>query len=177
MPKRSKIAGLPDSIKADLNKRLVRGGFSNYEKLAAWLQEQGFEISRSAVHRYGQAFEERLAAIKIATEQAQAIAEAVGDDEGAMNEALIRLVQEKSFDVLVNLQTEDPDAFTKIFPKLGVMIAKLSKASVDQKKWMLEARKKALEEAANTIETAARREGVSKATINKIRREVLQMNG
>lgn len=55
------------------------------------------------------------------------------------------------------------------------MIAKLSKASVDQKKWMLEARKKALEEAAETVEATAKQEGVSQEVIKKIRRDVLMM--
>jgi hypothetical protein len=91
----------------------------------------------------------------------------VGDNEGVMNDALIGLMQEKAFDVLVNLQTEDPEAFAKIFPKLGIMVAKLSKASVDQKKWMADARKKALEEAAASIEATAKQEGVSSETIAK----------
>ena len=177
MPRRSKILDLPPEIKAELDRRLITGGFCDYEGLAAWLKEQGYDISRSGVHRYGQGFEDRLASIRIATEQARAVSEAVGDSEGHMNNALITLVQEKAFDVLVNLQTEDPQAFAKIFPKLGVMVAKLSKASVDQKKWMAESRRKALEDAADAAEKTAKQEGVSPATIEKIRRDVLMMAG
>ena len=151
MPSRSKITKLPDVIKRELDKRLITGSFSDYRKLSDWLQEQGYEISRSAINRYGQAFEERLAAIKIASEQARAVSEAVGDNEGVMSDALISLVQEKAFDVLVNLQTEDPVAFAKIFPKMGIMVAKLSKASVDQKKWMADVKRKA-EKAVENIE-------------------------
>jgi hypothetical protein len=175
MPARSKITGLPDEIKAALNHRLVRTGFCNYDEIAKWLREQGFEISRSAVHRYGQNFEDRLSAIRIATEQAKAVAEVVKDDEGAMNEALISLVQEKAFDVLINLQNEDQEEFRKIFPKMGIMVSKLSKASVDQKKFAAETRKKALAEAADAVEATARKEGVSPETIKKIRRDVLMM--
>lgn len=127
MPARSKITGLPDGIRVELDKRLITSGFSDYSTLEAWLTEQGFEISRSAIHRYGQGFEAKVAAIKVATEQAKAIAAAVGDDDGAMNEALIRLVQQQAFDVLVNMQTEDPDLYAKIFQKMGVMVARLSR--------------------------------------------------
>lgn len=176
MAQRSKIITLPDDIKADLDKRLVEGRFSDYAAMADWLngqlQEQGLqiEISRSSLHRYGQNFEERLAAITLATEQAKAVAEAAGDDENAMNEALIRLVQTKAFEALTDAETFES------LPKMGIMISKLSKASVDQKKWAMEARKKALEEAADTVEATAKQEGVSPETIQKIRRDVLGMS-
>lgn len=156
MPARSKITQLPDDLKRELDKRLISGSFSGYRALSDWLRDQGFDISRSAINRYGQAFEDRLAAIKIASEQARAVSEAVGDNEGVMNDALISLVQEKAFDVLVNLQTSDPVAFAKIFPKIGVMVAKLSKASVDQKRYAAEVRKKA-EKAVENIEVKTKK--------------------
>ncbi|MCE5184629.1 MAG: DUF3486 family protein [Planctomycetaceae bacterium] len=172
MPSRSKITKLPDVIKRELDKRLITGSFSDYRKLSDWLQEQGFEISKSAINRYGQAFEDRLAAIKVASEQARAVSEAVGDNEGVMNDALISLVQEKAFDVLVNLQTEDPVAFAKIFPKMGIMVAKLSKASVDQKKWMSEAKSKA-KDAAEEVVKAVKKSGMSEKTAEEIRKKIL----
>lgn len=145
MPRRSKITQLPSEIKSQFDRMLIEKGFSDYEGIAYWLQEQGYDVSRSAAHRYGQEFEEKIAAIKIATEQARAITDAAGDEEGKMNDALIRLVQQKAFDVLVRL--EDVEGL----PKLGVMVAKLSKASVDQKKYAAETRKKA-EQAVTNIE-------------------------
>lgn len=172
MPSRSKITKLPDVIKRELDKRLITGSFSDYRKLSDWLQEQGFEISRSAINRYGQAFEDRLAAIKVASEQARAVSEAVGDNEGVMNDALISLVQEKAFDVLVNLQTDDPVAFAKIFPRMGIMVAKLSKASVDQKKWMSEAKGKA-KDAAEEVVKAVKKSGMSEKTAEEIRKKIL----
>jgi len=174
MPARSKITKLPDAIKRELDKRLITGSFSGYRDLSAWLQEQGFDISRSAINRYGQGFEDRLAAIKIASEQARAVSEAVGDNEGAMNDALISLVQEKAFDVLINLQTEDPEAFAKIFPRMGIMVAQLSKASVDQKKWMAETRKKAAAAVENIEKKAAAggKKSLDPETLRIIREEV-----
>jgi len=172
MPARSKITMLPEEIKAELDRRLISGGFANYTALAEWLREQGVEISRTAVHNYGQAFEEKCEAIKIATEQAKAIVGVVGDDEGNMNEALIRLIQQLSFDILVKSQDGD---LGDILPKMGVMVAKLSKASVDQKKWQRETREKTVGEAADIVEKAAKQAGVSPETIEIIRRDVLLM--
>ncbi len=148
MPQRLKVLSLPEDIKKELDKKLIDGGFSGYEALSSWLSEKGYEISKSALHRYGIEFEQRLAALKVATEQARAVVEASGDEEGSMNEALIRLVQQEAFNVLVKLSEEDKNS---LLPKLGVMVAKLSKASVDQKKWMAELKKKA-ERAAENVE-------------------------
>lgn len=180
MPRRSKITSLPPEIKAELDRLLIARSFQGYDEIADWLNEKlaalDLEItfSRSGVHRYGQEFEAKCEAIKIATEQAKAIVTVVGDDEGALNESLIRMIQQLSFDIL--MKADDAD-IASLLPKLGIMVAKLSKASVDQKKYAAEARKKALEEAADSIEATAKQEGVSNETIQKIRRDVLMMAG
>ncbi|MCE5212980.1 MAG: DUF3486 family protein [Deltaproteobacteria bacterium] len=168
MPQRSKIITLPEDILADLNQRLVAGKFCDYTALAEWLQSQGFDISRSSLHRYGQNFEERLAAITVATEQARAVADAARDDEGNMNEALIRLVQTKAFDALIDAESAES------LPKMGVMIAKLSKASVDQKKWMAETRKKAAAALKNIEEKTATggKKSLDPETLRIIREEI-----
>ncbi len=172
MPARSKIMQLPETVKAALDKRLISGSFADYTSLATWLQEQGFEISRSAIHRYGQEFEEKLAAIKIATEQARAITEAVGDDEGRMSDALISLVQQQAFDVLVNMQKRDPETYEKLFPKMGVVVSRLARASVAQKKWLAEARSKAKDTADDIVKTI-KKGGMSEETAELIRRKIL----
>jgi len=169
MPARSKITMLPEEIKAEVNRRLIAGNFANYAVLAEWLEEQGFEISRSAIHRYGQEFEDKCEAIKIATEQAKAIVGVVGDDEGNMNEALIRLIQQLSFDILVKSQDGD---LGDILPKMGVMVAKLSKASVDQKKWMSEMRKKTTE-AADEVVKVVKQGGLSNEKAELIKKRIL----
>jgi hypothetical protein len=177
MPARGKITSLPPEIKADFDRMLVERNFSGYDEVADWLNERlaaaGLEItvSRSGVHRYGQGFAERLAAIKIATEQARAISETVGDDAGHMNDALISLVQEKLFDVLVNLQMDDQEQFGKVFPKLGVAVARLSRASVNQKKYMAEARKKA-DAAVAKIEEKLTERKLDPATLRAVREEI-----
>lgn len=168
---RSAVTQLPEEIRGELDKRLVSSGFSNYQGLADWLIEQGYEISRSAVHRYGQEFERRLSAIKVATEQAKAITSSSGDEEGAMNEALIRLVQQKAFDVLLNL-AEDPDK-EAMLPKMGVMISRITRASVAQKKWQAEVKKKTREAVKNIEEkTKAQKKSLDPETLRIIREEV-----
>lgn len=136
MPPRSKVDKLPAAVKAWLDNALIEGNFSGYELLEAELKARGFDIGKSSLHRYGQDFEDKLAAIRIATEQAKAITDAIPDDAGAMNDALIRLVQQKAFDTLVNLEA---GASIK---DIGLMVARLSNASVKQKQWAADAREK-----------------------------------
>ena len=62
MAPRSALAVLPPEIKQEFERRLTENGFQNYTDLTEWLNEQGFQISRSAVHRYGQKIERRFAA-------------------------------------------------------------------------------------------------------------------
>jgi hypothetical protein len=151
MPARSKITMLPDDIRAEFERLLITKAFSDYAGFEAWFREKGFEISRSAIHRFGQDFEAKCEAIRIATEQAKAIVATVGDDEGNMNEALIRLIQQLSFDILIKNQDAD---IASLLPKMGIMVAKLSKASVDQKKWQRDMKEKAVQ-AVRNIENKA----------------------
>jgi len=165
---RSSVELLPEDVRQGLEKRLIQGGFSDYAGLAEWLSEQGYEISKSSVHRFGKNFEDRLGALKVATDQAKAIAEASGDDAGAMNDAIIRLVQTKTFELLVELEVDN-----KSLPRIGQMVAKLAQAAVRQKKWQTEmeskVREKALEDAANAIE------GIEKKTKKSLDAETLRV--
>jgi len=176
MPQRSKIIMLPPEIKAELDRRIVAGNFAGYEVMAEWVNEQlrdcGLEItiSRSAVHRYGQQFGERLAAIKIATEQARAITEAVGDEEGVMGDALTRLCQEKAFKVLIDMTDPDPESVD--LNKMGVMISRLNRAGIMQKKWMAEVRVKA-KITADEVVKVAKTGGLSEEKAEDIRRKIL----
>jgi Protein of unknown function (DUF3486) len=174
VPIRPKVEQLPEPVRAQLEQRLIASAFSGYGELTAWLAENGFEISRSSLHRWGEKFEERVRAVKIATEQSRALVEASPDDAGTMNEALMRLAQEKMFTVLVDLQV-DPDDIdvTKLFKT----VAELSKAVVHQKRYAAEAAERAREqlraEQHEALKSIERKAGMSAETADVIRREIL----
>lgn len=50
---RAAVEKLPKSVRHELNKRLIASAFSEFGSHTAWLKDQGYSISRSAVHRYG----------------------------------------------------------------------------------------------------------------------------
>src|SRR5260221_9440427 len=95
-----KIKRMPLDLKQKLDRLLSDGTFHSCRQLAKWLGDNGFEISHAAIHKYGQKFERKLEAVRMATERARIVCEKIkGDDEG-MQKALMRLVQTHLFEVL-----------------------------------------------------------------------------
>ena len=113
MPRRSTVYTLDESVRAELDRRIVAAGFGSYADHSAWLAGQGYAISKAALQRYGkrlrrsaerhtaQASEDAAAVIgriRHGTEMAQAINEAAGDDpltlaERAVGLCIIRLLE------------------------------------------------------------------------------------
>lgn len=157
---------MPAEIKEWLDRALAENNFSDYELLAEELKARGYAISKSALHRYGQAFETRLSALKMASEQARAVVAAAPDEEGAVNEALMRLVQEHLFKLLM----AEEGKFD--LPKVARAVAELGRATVTQKKWQAEVRARA-EAAAAAVEKIAKKGGLSAESVDQLRREIL----
>lgn len=144
MPARGLEARLPPEVREWLEGELIRRGFGDYSDLTAELNrrldEAGEEsASRSAVHRFGAAVEERIAGLRRSTEIARAVAAEVGDDEGALSDALIRIMQDKLFGAALQLDLDPEDL--KI-TDLAHAVSNLSRASVTQKKHQLAVREK-----------------------------------
>lgn len=178
MPRREAIGTLPDDVRAWLDKSLMQGNFSGYTLLEAELKERGFQISRSAIHRYGQKFERRLAAIKASTEAARMLTEGAADDQDARSEAVIALVQTELFESIVNLQ-EASDEDIDPADRLGLLsaaaknIATLSRASVNLKQYQAKVRAEdAAKLAALEGEAKAGKSTLDLATIKRIREEL-----
>lgn len=139
MGQRSKVVtALPKELRDQLDQKLVSGSFSDYRGLEAWLDTQGFKISRGSLQRYGSAFERRIKTIAIATQQARALAEASPDREGSMTDALARLVQEKMLSVLVEAEDIEDGQLTR----MARAIADLGRATISQKRWSEEVRER-----------------------------------
>lgn len=168
--KRSKIALAPKAVREQLEQILIERGFSGYAELEAWCKEQGIDTSKSALQRFGKSFEDRINAIKISTEQARAVVAASPDDDNAMNDSLIRLVQEEMFSVLIDMT---PEQRAKI--NLGTFakgVANLGRASVQQKKYANEVKKRT-NDTAEAVSKVAKKGGLSDETVEAIKRQIL----
>ena len=144
MAPRSKVHSLPPELKEWLDAELVRRGFGDYVQLAADLKARGADVSKSALQRYGSPFEQRMAQLKMASEQARALVDAAPDDEDKLGSAVVRMTQEKIFTLLMDLEIDAKDVDVN---KLFKNAAEIGKASVTHKRFSMEARAAAKEEA------------------------------
>ena len=177
MPPRSKIDLMPKEIRAQLDQRIVEGGFANYRALAKWLNDNGYQIGKNAVHHHGEKLERRLEAVKRATELARAIAEASPDEQGAMSDTLIRLVQQIDMDILLDLEGETVPP--KTLEAVSRSVATLARVSVNQKKWMVEVRDKLNAKVGRAVEQvalAARSGGLSPEAEQQIRNALMDIH-
>lgn len=167
MPARGLESRLAPEIRQWLEAELIRRGFSDYsaltEELARRLDALGEKpASRSAVYRFGAKVEERIAALKRSTEMAQALAAEVGDDSGALNDALIRVAQDKLFDVLLSAEL-DPESNS--LSRLTGAISDLARASVAQKKLQRQVQADAVAELRRIEEEARHGDGPTREDI------------
>lgn len=162
MAPRSKVTRLPAAVKAWLDEKLVEGNFSGYEVLSAELTKRGYAISKSALHNYGQEFEERLAAVKLSTEQARAVVAAAPDEDNSVNDALIRLVQERLFTLLCDANSKNVD-----LAKVAKAVADLGRTSISQRRFAAEMREKVAADLA-----ALEKEGYDKDTLDAVQNRI-----
>ena len=188
MGRKSSINRLEPEIRSYIEAMLATGSMT-LDQLIADLREKfplqaqvGDLPSRSAVGRYGQKLERRLAAIKASTEAARLIRDHAGDSQDARSEALTALVQTELFEAILSLQEagdEDLDAGERVgmLSAAAKNIATLTRSSVNLKKFQAEveeaARKKAFAEAAQQATESAKQQGLSKTGVEALRAAIM----
>ncbi len=100
----AQVDGWTPEQRADFERELIRRNFADYDGLVVWLNDNGFELSRSAAYRHATKLKRRIQAVRNSTEAARMIAEAAPDDSDLRSAAVISLVQSELFDVMVSLQ-------------------------------------------------------------------------
>ncbi|HUO06438.1 MAG TPA: phage protein Gp27 family protein [Candidatus Binataceae bacterium] len=174
-----KIHRMPPALKEEFDRRLREGGFAGHQELADWLSQQGIAVSKQAIHAYGRKFEEQLAAIRLATEQAREVCAQFEGDEKSMQEALLRLVQTQLFQVLIAANERLP-AGAKTGPAgslnlsaVARSVAGLVRAEAEHRKWTEHAREKIA--AAGKKIDEAREHGLSERGADEIRRVLMEI--
>lgn len=155
MPPRSQIELLPEGLFDELKQRLVDSKFSDYRGHAEWLQSKGYEIRKSAVHSFGQGYQAEIERMRLSVAEAREVVKALPDSENAMNDALLRMVQHRVYQVLRDAGGEDLPP--KALAALTRAIADAGRASIAQKRHADEVRKKGAE----VIDEMAKATGLS----------------
>ncbi len=175
MPARSKVSTLPDDVRAELDRRLVEGGFGGYVELSEWLAGRGCHVSKSSLQRHGATLERRIEQTRIATESARTLVEAVPDDAGAMSLATLRMAQQRIFDLLLAAE----DGSLQDVSRAARAVAELGRATGSVQR----DRRAILAEAADRAESAALAESekagrkLSPASLRTIREQVYGIVG
>src|SRR5208282_247475 len=135
-----------------LEARIAAGGFATVEAFTKWMYRHGYRIERAdarssvtapppetaTASASGQpaddapALERKLNVVRRATEQARAILAAAPDDEAALSDALIRLVQQIDFDILVQLEADGAKVNPRALAEITRSVATLARASIQQ---------------------------------------------
>ena len=182
MGRKSTIDRLDPEIKAYIQAMLASGSMTLDEligDLQARFPAAAHTLpSRSAVGRYGQKLERRLASVRATTEAMRLVREHAGDEMDARSEALMAMVQTELFEAMMALkEADDPDTDpakrVALLSTAGKHLATLTSGSVRLKRYQAEAeergRKKLLEEQRAKLEAMPNKGGVTADTKAKIR--------
>lgn len=155
----SSIETLPTEVRIWFDQQLITLGFRNYSELAQSLNEQGYQISRSAVGRYAKSLKSRVKQQKEKAEVIRSLADVFEDDapaimQGAMGSALTAVMD------AINEGEYAPGKETLsklvgVLPKLGQGFRNAERHKIER-----ETRQKTIDEAAQVVEETARAQGM-----------------
>jgi len=184
MGRKSTVCSLPPEVQRHIEQRLAEGRLT-LDALIAELQalfphdaKTGGLPSRSAVHRYGQKLEQRLAAIRASTEAARIIGQQYGDKGDDRGAALIAMIQSELFESVMALsQAADgdmsPEDRVQLLATAGKNIGTLARAGVAHKEFQARAeaaaRKALLQEQSDKLNALQAKGGVTPETQAAIR--------
>jgi hypothetical protein len=182
MPPVSKIAKLPDEVRAWLHRAIVERGYGDIvaltEDLNAMCKAGGLAISigKSAVGAESQRIKRAQESIRATTEAARLIAESSPDDADHRSAAAMALVQSEMFDLLLQVREaegmDDPMERMGVMDKAALALSRLSRARVNQARWAVDVEARA-KVAADQVSKLARQGGLSEATVAEIRASIL----
>lgn len=173
--RRNTLRRLSPAIRSELDDKILNRNFTGYHDLKLWLRQNGCMIATTTVKRYANKLEERLGAVRMATVQARAVVEAAEGADLEINEALLRLVQQHLFTVLVELNGADLNRAN--LSALARSVSALGRASILQKKYAEEMRVRLVEKVAaaqKAVETAKAR-GLSEDGAAQIKNALMEI--
>jgi hypothetical protein len=156
---------LPQELKREVDRLLVEGNVT-YDDIKAFLEEKGYDISRSAIGRYGKEFLASYQRLRVIEEKSRALVSEAGDGM-VLEEAAAKIFAQKiveaqlleGFDILEN-------------PRLIGDFAKLQSSTVARERFKRELKDK-VEKTAESVVRTARQGGLSEEKAEEIRRKIL----
>jgi hypothetical protein len=156
---------LPAEVRGQVDRLLIEGG-ATYDDIRDFLAEQGYDISRSAIGRYGKDFLNTYQRLRVAEDQARSLVSEVGDGL-ALDEAASKLLMQQVLELLISTELTPKERMS-----LMKSVAFLQSSSVQREKLKSELRKKA-ETAVGEVAQIAKNGGLSDEAIRQIEEQVL----
>lgn len=182
MPPVSKIALLPDDVRAWLDAAIVERRYGDIEGITEELNELckrggvAITVGKSAVGVYSQRTKRAQETIRATTEAAKLIAHSSRDDADSRGEATMALVQSEVFELLLQVReadaTEDPVARLGVMSEAALAVSRLSRSRVLQSRWRSEVEGK-VKDTADAVAKIAKTGGMTAAQVSEIRARIL----
>jgi hypothetical protein len=176
----SSIDRLPDDVREELQALLRDPRVTQLEATArinAILEADGHpeRLSKSAVNRYAVRMEEVGAKLREAREVAQMWIGKLGSEPaGEVGRLLNEIVRNLAFRAAMQVSEGEGDIDPKDLKNLAVAVHRLEQAAERNVRVEREIRQQAKAEAAEAVESEAKRQGASAATIDSLRAAIMQ---
>ncbi len=131
----SAISQLPPDLIAELDRKLLSGGFSGYNALVEWLTENGHKIAKSQISRHAQVLKQHLFNARQQALYMAEMAKLQGDDDrGNLIAMAADIGIMRGIEALAEI---DPIENSKGFAEIARSVGVLGSVSLKQKEWSL----------------------------------------
>lgn len=125
---------LPEDVRAQVDRLLIES--ATYDEVAAFLAELGYDISRSAIGRYGKEFLAVYQRLRMIEDQSRALVSEAGEGL-VLEEAAAKLFAQQIVEGLANKEID-----VKRLPRLVSDFAKLQSSAVQRERFKKDIAKK-----------------------------------
>jgi len=158
---------LPQKLREQLNRLLLEG--ATYEECSNWCKEQGFDISKSSVGRYGKSFFEYHKQFLQFEDKVRSLKSEVGEGL-TLDEMLSKILLKTAIERVMAGEAEFDEIMT-LMEKTG----RFQYSNIAREKFKADIEDRILA-AADNVEKIAQNGGVSSEVIQTIRTEILGIN-
>lgn len=173
MGRQSAVRTLPADLRREID-AMIREGRATIDDLVAYLEEQGAEVSRSAMGRYKQGMEASLKRYREAQEVAGVWITKLGQDQGGdVSKLLAEMLKTVAFQTLADLGDEDAAAKPADIMLLARAVKDLESSGKLSLEREIRVRQETAKQAVAAAEKVARGAGLTAATIDQFRAGIL----
>lgn len=157
---------LPPEVREEVDRLLIEPGVT-YDDIRAYLADKGYDISRSAIGRYGKDFLSVYQQLRMIEDKSKALVSEAGGDGMVLEEAASKLFAQ----LILEAQMSGQIKVTKL-PRIISDFARLQASTVLRERLKKEFADR-VKKTADEVGKVARAKGLSDETAEEIRKKIL----